>query len=322
MMVKDLKHLSGVKKIHPPDRPSEIGRMLFEGWLDKIADEVTRSKAADTIMRASNAGMCTRRLWFQIDDPDGGFDATPADRWRMALGTMTHDKIEEDMVPMLLASQEGEWVEITTEPKFDLLDQGVSLSGHGDLLVVDKAGKRGVIEIKTVNGYKFKTRAFNWDGGPHGPEAYHLRQVGLAAEALDADWIAILYISFENMGAQMMGSASKDAGIQLEDWDRFIAEWVFTRDELQPLIDDEVRRLKLVTQAHEAGMEAQDIPRVVVVDGPSLGGRNVTITDPKKSNKAAWQIVDTDGALVEVGTTWQCGYCPYFDECVAAGDPE
>lgn len=321
-MVKDLKHLSGVKKVHPPDRPSEIGRMLFEGWLDELADETTRSKAADTLMRASNAGMCTRRLWFQIDDPEGGFDATAADRWRMALGTMTHDKIEDTMVPMLLASQEGEWVEITPEFTFDLSPEGISLSGHGDLLVVDRDGKRGVVEIKTVNGYKFKVRAFNWDGGPHGPESYHLRQVGLAAHAVKADWVAILYISFENMGAQLMSSASKDAGIQLEDWDRFIAEWVFTRDELQPMIDDELRRLRLVTQAHEAGLEAGEIPRVVVVDDPgALGGRNVTITEPKKSNKAAWEIRDTEGGLLEVGTTWQCGYCPYYDLCVGAGDP-
>jgi hypothetical protein len=314
-MAKDLSHLSG-GNTHPPDRPSELGKMLMAGWLEKIDGEETRPKAADTKLRASNAGMCTRRLWFDIDDPR--FDATPADRWRMALGTMVHEKIEEDMVPMLLSMKDREWVDVQTEPKFDLTLKGVSLSGHGDLFIVDKSGHRGVVEIKTVGGFKFKQRAFAWDGGPKGPEAYHLRQVGLAAEGLDADWLALLYVAFENLSPSKLAEGGRKLGLELEDWDRFIAEWVFTREEMQPLIDDEMRRLRLVSQAHDMGKEAGDIPRVVVVDGPQLGGQNVTITEPKKS-KAPWEIRDVEGELLQVGDTWHCGYCPHFDACVEAG---
>lgn len=314
-MVQNLKPRGG-DNTRPPDRPLEVGKTLFEGWIQTVDSDERRAKAADTLMRASMAGKCTRQLFYFIGNEEAD-EATPADRWRMALGTMVHDKIEADMVPMLLerASDYG-WAEVTTEPSFDLTDKGVSCSGHGDLLVVEVDGKRGVVEIKTVNGYKFKTRAFNWDGGPHGPETYHLRQVGLAAEAFDVDWAALLYISMELMSPKELRSSEKSLGIKMEDWDKFMAEWVFDRDTMQPLIDDEMRRMRVVTEAHDAGLPASKIPRVAVVDGPDLGGMLVSITDPETG---AWERTSTEGGTIDVGSTWVCRYCPFQRKCLEDG---
>lgn len=284
--------------------------MLFEGWLDKLRDEEEKPKAFDTLMRASNAGMCTRRLFFHIDDT--AFDATPADRWRMWLGTLAHKSIEEDMVP---AVQSDEWLDIETEPKFDLTDQGVSCSGSGDLKIETKDRQVGVVEIKTVGGTKMKNRAFDWNGGPAGPEAYHVRQVGLAMQGLDAQWAVLLYLGMENMGPQQLRTASKAFGIEMEDWDKFMAEWVLSRKELQPVIDDEMRRMRLVTQAHAQGLSAGEIPKVVIVDGPELGGRGVEIVDPETGT---FEVKTTEGQVIEVGTTWQCNYCPFRGQCMDA----
>lgn len=316
----DPKKLASGGKL-PPDRPLEVGKLLFDGWLRTVSEEERRPKAFDTLMRASQAGQCTRRLWYTITNPDQADDATPADRWRMALGTMVHNKIEEDMVPMVLqqVTAEGPWTDIEVEPKFTLEDQGVSCSGSGDLFVLDVDGKRGLIEIKTVNGYKFKCRALDFDGGPAGPETYHLRQLGLAVQAYDADWAVILYVSMELTSPRDLRRAGDKLGITLDDWDKFIAEWVFTRDELQPVIDDEMRRMRLITKAKEVGLEVAKVPRVAVVDGPDLGGMPVTIVDPESSS---WEVRDTSGEVIDVGQAWNgnfCNYCPFKRQCIEDG---
>lgn len=306
-MVKKVHDRTKMAATFPPSRPSEFGRMLFEGWVEHLETLERRSKAADTLMRASDAGRCLRELFFKIDDEEGD-EPGPANRWRMELGTMTHNLIEQEMVPKIAVPG---WT-VTAEPKFDLSEQGVSLSGHGDLLLEHREEGRVVLEIKTVNGTKMKNRAFDWNGGPAGPEAYHLRQVGLAAQAFDATAVVILYVALENMGPQQLRNAEKAFGVVMEEWDKFIAEWVYDRADLQPMIDEELRRMRLVTQAHERGLSAGDIPKVVIVDGPKPGGRMVTIVD---QDNGTWELADEEGRIVEIGDTWACRYCSYRGVC-------
>lgn len=312
-----------VKKMHDPsmrasklwpDRPAEFGRLLFEEWLEAL-DDGYRAQAADTLMRGSNAGNCVRSLFYRIGtdvDPD---PPTPSGRWRMGLGTMVHDKVEAEMVRLMIENSE-DFAEIQTEPTWDLTDQGVSMSGHGDLLIITHDGKRIALEIKTMNGYGFKKKAFKFDGGPEGPSPAHVRQLALAVQALDCQAGVLLYVSMENAGWDAMRPTEKELGFELDEFDKFMAEWVWTREEMQPVIDDEMRRLRLVSQAAERGLPIEAIPRVVVVESAEAGGRSVEVTDPKATkSKGAWAIHDTDGGLVEVGQTWVCAYCPFRNRC-------
>ena len=90
-----------------------------------------------------------------------------------------------------------------------------------------------------------------------------------------------------------------------DDVGRFAAEWTLTREQYEPLARLEAERvdgiLGLVDDGYLAARKTPEMP---------VGAE---ITDPATGE---W-VRTSDGEAVEVGSTWECGYCSYQTLCAA-----
>jgi hypothetical protein len=218
----------------------------------------------------------------------------------MGLGTMTHKALEE-AIPVAFPGAQVE-VRVVVED---------FASGSADILLEitnDDRGELVLIEMKTVNGYKFKTRATTFDGPPQGPDQAHKVQGAIYAKALDADRLVVLYLSMENVSPKLANkSVAGEAG-------RFSAEWHYTRDEFLPLAEAELRRARRIVQFIDEGRlpprSSPEIPSGARIVDPDGGIWNLMVRD---QNAAEGE------RIARTGSTWICGYCDFRDRCIADG---
>lgn len=157
-------------------------------------------------------------------------------------------------------------------------------------------------ELKTVGGYGFKAAVgkIRKSTPAEGPKLEHVLQAGLNARALGADQAVVGYLAKECI--------SVNVGAGMEALDRFAAEWTFTRDEFDPLVDAEIARLQgILDLVDEGSLPARKFPAGLI---PA----RAEIVDPIKGR---WEEKDAAGGLVDTGTFWACGYCDYRTTCAA-----
>lgn len=337
-----------------PDRTPRFGSLLAEEWYRQyLADgNDVKATAFGTLLRASDAGQCARAMSYKVrrrlldrdksvqvhtdwaptcpndtfldscehDPPPEGWlrseadepsnPPTIADSWRMGIGSMVHEAIEK-VLPLAYPGAECE-----VKVKAHDLD----LSMHADVVVrlpsvettdpesgeiMTVPGKVTVIEIKTINGFGFKRAlgAARRGDVPEGPRSSAVLQAALTGAEVDADEIVVLYLSLELIGKGI----AEGRGMSVID--TFCAEWTYPRDEYLPLAQREQTRMQAVVDAVEAGELA---PRSIS-DLP----KGARITNPLKG---AWEQRDEAGdKILNVGNTWQCGYCWDLDRCTADG---
>lgn len=323
-----------------PDAEPRFGPIIAQAWYDQYLAEGNDKKdtAFGTLLRGSDAGQCARALGYKVrrrlaerkiqQEADAGADVSEltvdepsnppglADSWRMGLGSMVHKFIEE-IIPAAFPGAEHE-VKIQGE--------GLDISMHADIKVTIPAlvtaqldgdgvkhhtitdpAKVVLVEVKTINGFGFKRAVGVARRGdvPEGARPSATLQGALAGYEVNADEVVVLLLSLE-----LIGKAIAE-GRGMSEIDTFCAEWTLPADVFIPLAERERTRLQAVLDVVANGDLA---PRAIPDPSIPVGAR---ITDP---TKGAWVQFDEAGdRILNVGNTWQCGYCWDRDRCLADG---
>lgn len=245
--------------------------------------------------RGSLTGVrCDRQLYYAMTDTEASNPPTIADQWRFYLGQIVH----EGMQPAILKMFPG-----ADEEKIDLNPIGIPGSAHTDLsLEMDVNGEPCVAEIKSVNGFKFKMMATRFNGPPEGPSYGHVLQAAMAAKAKGINKVVLIYISLELLSPSMAKQYSDS------EVGRFMAEWHYTVEELEPQIQAEVDRVNRIMKYVDKG----------IVPAPELHDpeypKGAVVTEPSRQPKATWQLIE-DGMVRDTGEYWGCNYCRFQDTC-------
>jgi hypothetical protein len=157
------------------------------------------------------------------------------------------------------------------------------------------------VEVKSINGYGFK-RMFGPDG--EGPRYQAVVQGALNAAHMEdpPDELVIAVFSLECVSVW----EAKKLGLQGE-YNRFAAQWTYTRDEYTQIADEELQRLRRIVQLVDDG-EIDLVP--FIIPDPNLPLHKV-ITP----RLGTIQIYNDDGAAMGTRTTWHCRFCSFQAHC-------
>lgn len=294
-----------------PDPTPRFVTAVADAWWDQYQEDghTSRAMASDTRFRGSDAGTCSFSLGLSLLERAGlGERSDPpgqADSWRMGIGSMVHDKLEE-ILPRAFPGATCEVVGITVEGEASfhadvLIEQEITEDRHcsdGDSIAVKPF--RTLLELKTINGFGFKTATQGFKSREaEGPRFNAVVQAALAAEAFDCDEVVVGYLSLE------LVSVKEAARLGLDESQRFAAEWTFTRDEYLPLAEAERARFRWIAATVDAGrMPDRTIPALPT---------GAVVTDP---NNGSWAVLDPATRVpVDMGTTWHCDYCWHRTAC-------
>lgn len=287
-----------------PDRDPFLGPAFVKVWSELNAEIIGhRAKAFETPFRHSSAGWCGYALSLDAMGVPESDPPSMADSWNMSLGTKIHDWAQETV--------EVAFPGAVMETKL-LTGNGLG-SGHSDIymaVVKLRDGKRVVVELKSPNGWAYKT-AVGAQGVATGPKHDHVLQLGLNVRAHDADLGVIWYLSRElinkSWAKKLYGTSTVLMdGTPLWVIGQFSAEWTYDRETLDPMVDEELTRWAGIKLQIERG---EEVPRYV----PGMP-EGAVVVNPRKG---VWELVE-DGVLAETGTTWQCGYCRHQTDCTRA----
>lgn len=289
----------------------ESGRMEFKPAIEGLP------------YRASMASTrCDRAAYYQLSGAEESNPPTISDLWRMSLGQMVHDQLDEifhgrvlpngDMVLCKQTVDLRPFVPGSAHPDHVLVpaDWGEKiLAGEAQLTDVP-AHAVTVVEDKTLGGFSYKMKATSFKAAPEGPSYGHILQAGMVGRALNADKAIVAYFSMEPVSPTLASYTVDD------EMGRFTAEWHFSASHLAPVLDVEAGRIRRLL----ASVEAKRRPLRTIVDPRYPSG--MVVTDPvgaSKGTKGAWVLHD-GGMIVDAGECWECGYCRFRDLCIDHGD--
>lgn len=283
-----------------PSTNNFVVTRVAEAWRDEKEGKQATGDLAHAIPDAGpyrgsyGSKRCDRALWYALHGEPESNPPSLYDYWRFGMGHMVHEMVQR-IIDKLFPDAEIEAV-------IDLRPIGVPGSSHADL-VINYEGRKLLVELKSLGGFRFKSKVTTMGGAPEGPDYGHIIQAGLAARAYGCDGIVIGYLALEGVSVKQAA-----AWTQSEEG-RFAAEWHYTVDELAPHLDDEVQRINdLIAKEVRPGRTMYDV-------GPRSIPWGATITDP---DRTMWIL--TDGRnIVDSGSSWECGYCPHRNKCIEDG---
>lgn len=331
---------------NPPDPMPRFGMLLAQAWAAQDAERAHGTKSRTDVpmyVRLGWAGKCARDIGYRLLEVEKSNPPDIAAIWRMGLGTMVHDKLQEIMP----AAYPGAEIEKVVGSEHDEI-MGLPTSGRSDVYLVttdddvtgSEPGKRILIEVKTINGFGFKS-TIGARGSAEGARSGAIFQAAVNARAHGADEVVIVEISLECLSDRELESLVKKQGGTKDPIRKFVAEWSYTMAELDELVDRELKRLeKIVAMSAAVQAEYDDYKKafepVDSSDEPTpldewlsthtagLPPRSIPLEMPAKGrvvdpgNKGRWQVV-VDGNVMDAGETWWCGYCDFKDRCIADG---
>jgi hypothetical protein len=228
------------------------------------------------------------------------------------LGTLVHEHLQEALVSAFPDASIEHVVGAEHDERFGFPVSGrtdaylVIDTGHGDVDGPSRA-KRIVIEVKTMNGFAFK-KAIGARGAAEGPRTGAIFQTALNMAALDADEAVVVLVSMECLSDRELVQLVRKTGGEADPVRKFVAEWTYSRADLDDLIGREIKRLDKIMAMVDADFLP---PRSIPLQMPP----SARVTDP---SKGTWSLVIED-AVVQAGETWLCQYCSYQDKCTADG---
>lgn len=296
MIKTDLRDLAQQEQpSHPPANEALYAPMLARAWMNTVDTSEKAFAIEGTRIRNSWAASCARKMSYEIrgDAPSNPFDE--ASYHTFGIGTALHEKWQA----VLLDAFPNADIEVD----LDMRPHGLDASGHLDMGLPDVDGKRVAMELKTTGGFAFKL-AVGERGAAEGPRWSAIVQGALNALAYDADEMRIVLLSLECI-SQKKAEQLWDG----EPWRRFSAEWVFTRDEYEPIARLEIKRMnKILGFIDAGGLAPRQIPDPLI---PA----QARIVDPAKG---MWEHIQ-DGMILNAGTWWGCGYCSQRERCIQDG---
>lgn len=303
MVAKDLSDLPQASRDagSPPTSKPEFVDAVANAWYQQYLESgaAFRSKSIELPYRGSFAGFrCDRQLYYAMTNTERALPSI-ADAYRMSLGTLVHSGLE----PAIKAAMPNAEFEV----EVDLRTIGVDGSAHADIVTYHKDGRcDAVVEVKTVNGFGFKTMASDFKGPPEGPRSGHVLQAALSAMALGADRVVVSYLSMESMSPSLSKYVEGDIG-------RFAAEWHFNREEYEAIARPEIERINRVMRyVVEYNGNEPIVPSPFIDDDKIPFG--AYISDPARG---MWVVNDnTDpNIIIDTGKVWFCDYCDWREKC-------
>lgn len=268
---------------------------LVDKWFEANKAAGPKPTAMDTPFRHSDAGNCARQMAYTAYRHAEGITeevAQPFDlpsTWAAEVGTIIHELWQEAIIER---HPEHEW---QIEPKC-----GTELmSGHVDGV----ADGITCYELKNVGSYKFdlatgvnrsRPRSARKPLGP--PDLGNIIQLALNAKGTGCTEGELGIFAKEAYSFTVQDAHG------LFDYDRFIVRYHFTDEELSPLADGELARVKVINDRLDAGF---------LVDR-YLPGLDV-------QDKYRW---DADYVKDPDGRNWPCRYCAHQPVCIADGPGE
>ncbi len=315
----DLSHLPTPAKTSDdprnPDPTPRFAHLLAEAWreAEQRKGELARAHT-DSRFRHSDAGNCARAIAYAALDLPSSDPMDLSGYWNTGLGSRVHDLFQG-----VLEATYGADVEIERKVR----TVGADGSGHIDAVVTIPEGtwvsapssdlhpsgadgwapKVVAIELKTVGGFAYKM-AVGERGAAQGPKREHVLQAALNAAAVNADEAVVVYLAKEALSV----SVAERKGFS--EVGRFAAEWTFSRHEYLPLAQAEAVRVAGILEMVAGGT----LPRRRFPSDELPKGHE--IVDPATGR---WVVHDADGAVLDFGTYWACGYCRYRTLCTQVG---
>lgn len=302
-LARDLSDLPRARPEQPgegwgPDPEPRFGRLLVERWYEE--EQTERPPAVEGArFRHSMAGACSRAIAYaalnvdRSDPPDlpGAFILRQGkalhEAWQEALRVAHPDaEIELTVANGDRAGHVDAVVRIPESKGADAFDEG--RPGFEPKVIA--------IEAKSVDGYSYKL-AVGERGPAQGPKYQAVVQAALNAREVDADEAVVVYLA---RGAISVRAAAGKRHI--DALRRVTAEWTLTREQYEPIADQEIERITGILGLLDEGY----LPRRKIPD-PDMHPAAV-IVNP---HKGVWE---TASGLV--GSTWHCGYCRWQSLCV------
>lgn len=263
-----------------------LDTVLVDQWRQENLDAGPLAKANPRKpIRHSWSGKCARQIAYYML----GIETPPMDRagtWVTRLGTEVH-KMWQDSIEARLGDHP------TTEVAFEVPVETDVSSGHLDLALtwleqmdfadLSEGVKRSAVsELKTINGFGYKMVVKN------GPRWSHVVQASVNGVAYGADRAYVVYLPME---ANRQVDPRLAVGATFEIPPRLMRETG----------EAELDRWRRIVQTVRAGKLP---PRSIEDDQVPVGS---LVEDPMT------------GKLDTKGRTWQCGYCPFVQQCMADG---
>jgi len=297
----------------PPSSAPFIVNQIAERWFERHVENGNLDYAAaipELPYRASLAGSrCDRQTYYRLTNATETDAKTIADYWRMALGSLVHDGLGAVMESL----PSGELTMWQTEVTVDLRPAGIQGSAHADLVrfrcttTDDPWVPDLVVELKTVNGFKFKSTATRFKGPPQGPDYGHVVQGALAAAGLGVRKVVVAYLSMELVGPDLASYADSEIG-------RFGAEWRYTDETIDNIVAAERTRIARLLMCVE-----QDIIPARELNDPTAYPAGAIVYDLPPGKRGKWKLTIGDMTM-DMGDAWQCNYCEFRQQCITDGE--
>lgn len=295
---------------NPPDLAPRFGMLLAQAWqeLDQAEPHQKSRTDIERYIRLGWAGKCARDIGYRLLGVPPSNPADLAASWRMGLGTMVHEALQASLVKAFPGAEIEKVVDAAHDEVF-----GFPVSGRSDVFLVsdvylnnDGTDKRTLIEVKTINGWGFKS-SIGARGTAEGPRTGAIFQAALNARAHQADEVVILYLSMECLSDRELAKLGGEPTPER----KFLAEWTYQMADLDEMVDRELMRLGKIME-------------MVDVEGGPLPPRSIPLEMPSRARvtnakKGTWTETLADGSILSAGETFWCNYCDYQDRCVADG---
>lgn len=267
-----------------PDVMPWASNILAEEWMADALKEGEREFAVPgTRIRHSWAGMCSRRIWYEMQKVEPTNPLNETSYYTFGIGQALHEKYQEK-----LQLKYGD--SVTIEEKIHNKD--ANSSGHVDATL--RLDRTISMEIKTINDVGYK-KAIGLPGTPQGPRYLAITQGAVNAVTQDADELIIVYLPL----AAISRTQSSRYGVPPELCHG--AQWTITKDEFTEIGERELERFKWLNYSFDNNEKP---PRWI--PDPDLPERSLVV-DPLKG-----VTLNPEGVKAR---TWQCDYCPFQDYC-------
>lgn len=248
---------------------------------------------------ASQLGGCARSIAYQLRSEPESDPITESGLHATAIGTLVHRALQEH-VDVDGATAEYPWQLHVTD--------GLLVASQADLIFWDEDSRPDeVVDIKTAASYPFRLKR------SEGPNRKDVLQVGLAMRALGAPTGRVVYVAASELKGRDRITTVRD---ETDFRDNRVMEFLFTAEEIAPIVERELARLEKISEMVKSGA---DVPRAI--DGVTPRGAVIVAYDDER-RKGIWQLwaerAEKDGpVLVDTGSAWQCGYCPFVTTCMS-----
>lgn len=292
-----------------PERHPRLGPVLVDEWIaSQPRNELLPVIPEDGMHRGSNAGKCLRAIAYTHSGTSETDPMTVADFWRMYLGSVVHEALQEAL-PKVMPGAINE-VPVSFKPL------GISGSMRIDIMdPVDDDETYETVEVKTINGYGYKMQATSFRGPPQGPRSSHVMQAALGALAAEAAGYKVagcrvVYLSLELLAPKL----AVDVGLGGEEA-RFCAEWYLPIEQVRSLARLELDRWAIVTKQLDETGDPTTVRRSTLDTINEHGvPRYIEVVNPKTG-----AAVDEHGVGAKA---WMCNYCNYQSRCIRDFDQE